>query len=85
MAAIKAEDVRTSFLFVCDMNGHHQERLGSTTANHDGGFAFDFATVSGYDQLVVGSSHAHGLTLMPGTHYDFLDSALVSLPSGKNG
>ena len=24
MAAVQAEDVRTSFLFVCDLNGHHQ-------------------------------------------------------------
>ena len=25
MAAVQAEDIRTSFLFVGDMNGHHQE------------------------------------------------------------
>ena len=28
MAAVQAEDVRASFLFVCDLNGHHQEWLG---------------------------------------------------------
>ena len=47
MAAVQAEDVRASFLFVGDLNGHHQEWLGSTTTN----------------QLVVGPTHAHGGTL----------------------
>ena len=36
-----------SFLFVGDLNGHHQEWLGSTTTNHHGVAAFDFAIVSG--------------------------------------
>ena len=54
MAAVKAEDVRASFLFVGDLNGHHQEWLGSTTTNSHGVAAFDFATVSGCYQLVVG-------------------------------
>ena len=46
-----------------DLNGHHQEWLGSTTKNRHGVAAFDFATVSGCDQLVVGSIHARGGTL----------------------
>ena len=54
MAAVQAEDIRASFLFVGDLNGHHQEWLGSTTTNRHGVAAFDFATVSGCDQLVVG-------------------------------
>ena len=29
IAAVQAEDVRASFLFVGDLNGHHQEWLGS--------------------------------------------------------
>ena len=33
MAAMQAEDVRASFLFVGDLNGHHQEWLGSTTTS----------------------------------------------------
>ena len=43
MAALQPEDVHASFLFVCDLNGHHQDRwvlqprivmtLGSTTSN----------------------------------------------------
>ena len=63
MAAVQAEDVRASFLFVGDLNGHHQEWLGSTTTNRHGVAAFDFATVSGCHQLVVGPTHAPGGTL----------------------
>ena len=47
MAAVQAADVHASFLFVGDLNGHHQEWLGSTTTNRHGVAAFDFATVSG--------------------------------------
>ena len=63
MAAVQAEDARASFLFVGDLNGHHQEWLGSMTTNRHGVAAFDFATVSGCDQLVVGPTHARGGTL----------------------
>ena len=63
MAAVQAEDVRASCLFVGDLNGHHQEWLGSTTTNRHGVTAFDFATVSFCDQLVVGPTHARGGTL----------------------
>ena len=37
--------------------------MGSTTLNRHGVAAFDFATVSGCDQLVVGPTHARGGTL----------------------
>ena len=63
MAAVQAKDARTSFLFVGDLNGHHQEWLGSTTTNRHRVVAFDFATVSGCDQLVVGPTLARGGTL----------------------
>ena len=63
MAAMQTEDIRASFLFVGDLNGHHQEWLGSTTTNRHGVVAFYFATVSGFDQLVVGPTHARGGTL----------------------
>ena len=63
MAAVQAEDVSASFQFVGDLNGHNQEWLGSTTTNCHGVAAFDFATVSGCDQLVVGPTHARGGTL----------------------
>ena len=54
MAAVQAEDVRASFLFVDDLNGHHQEWLGSATTNSHG------VAVSGCDQLVVGPTYARG-------------------------
>ena len=40
-----------------------KEWLGFTTADRHGVAAFDFAPVSGCDQLVVGPTHAHGGTL----------------------
>ena len=45
MAAVQAEDVRASFLFVSDLNGHYQEWLESTTTNRHGVAAFDFASL----------------------------------------
>ena len=36
MAAVQAEDARASFLFVGDLNGHHQEWLGSMITNRHG-------------------------------------------------
>ena len=62
MAAVQTEDIRAPFLFVGDLNGHHQELLGSTSTNRHGVAAFEFATVSGCDQLVVGLTHAHSGT-----------------------
>ena len=63
MAAVQAEDIHASFLFVDDLNGHHQELLGSITTNLYCVAAFDFETVSGCDQLAVGPTHARDGTL----------------------
>ena len=63
MADVQAEDVRSSFLFVGDLNGHHQDWLGSTTINRQGVAEFDFETVSSCDQLVVGPTNARGGTI----------------------
>ena len=63
MAAVQAEDIRASFLFVDDLNGHHKEWLGSTTPNRHVVASLDFATVSCCDQLVVCPTHAPGGTL----------------------
>ena len=63
MAAVQTENVLASFLLVGDLDDHHQEWLGSTTTNRHGVAAFDFATVSGCDQLVVGPTYARGGTL----------------------
>ena len=64
MAAVQAEDVRAFFLFVGDLNGHHQEWLGSTITNRHGVAAFDFATVSGCDQLVGAQLLKHNYYLL---------------------
>ena len=55
MTAVQADYVLAAFLFVGDLNGQYQERLGPKTTNRHGVAAFDFATVSGCDQLVVGN------------------------------
>ena len=60
MVAVQAEDVRASFLFVGDLNGHHREWLGHESSRCCSLF---FATVSGCDQLVVGPNHGRGGTL----------------------
>ena len=46
MAAVQAENVLASFLFVGDLNAHHQKWFGSKATNRHGVAAFDFATVS---------------------------------------
>ena len=63
MAAAQAEDMRASFLFVGDFNGHHQECWGFTTRNRHGVADIDFVTVSDCDQLVVGPTNTRGGTL----------------------
>ena len=50
MAAVQAEDVRESFLSLGDLNGHHQEWLGSITTT-----VLEFQPLtSSFDQLFVG-------------------------------
>ena len=85
MADVQAADARASFLFVCDLNGHHQEWLGSTTTNHHGVEALDFATVSGCDQLVIGLTHARGGTLdLLMTDVPHLVLVAVVVPLGRS-
>ena len=61
-----------------------QEWLGSTMTNSHGVAAFDFATVSGCDQLVVGPTHARGgiLDLLITDVPDLIQVAVVA-PLGK--
>ena len=85
MAGVKAADALASFLFVGDLNGHHQEWLGSTTTNRRGVAALDFATVSGCDQLVIGPTHARGGTLdLPMTDVPDLVRVAVVAPLGSS-
>ena len=77
MAAVQAEDVSASLMFVDDLNGHHQEWLGSTTTNRNG-------TVSGCDQLVVGPTNARAGTLdLPMTDVSDLVRVALVAPRGK--
>ena len=62
-----------------DLNGHHQEWSGSTTTNGYGVGAFDLATVSGCDQLVVGPTHARGETRLDLLMTDVPDLVGVSV------
>ena len=84
MAALQAEDVHASFLFVGDLNGYHQEWLGSAMTNSHGVAAFDFMTVSVCGQLVVGPTYARGgiLDLMIDVA-DFIRVAVVA-PIGNS-
>ena len=62
------------------LNGHYQEWLGFTMTKSHGVAAFDFATVSGCDQLVVGLTHAHGgiLDLLMTDVPDLIQVAVVA-------
>ena len=84
MAVVQAEEVHASFLFVGDLNGYHQEWLGSTTTNRHGVAAFDFATVFGCNQLVVGLTHACGGTLDLMTDVPFVVRVSVVAPIGNS-
>lgn len=53
IAAVQADDVCASFLFLGDLNCHNQEWLGSMATNLHNVASFDFITVFGWDQLVV--------------------------------
>ena len=85
LAIVQAADVCASFLFVCDLNGNHQEWFGSTITNHHGVAAFDFATVPGCDHLVVGLTHPCGGTLhLLMTDVPYLVWVFVVAPIGNS-
>ena len=86
MSAVQPDYLRASFLFVGNLNGRHQEWLGSTTTNSHGVGAIDLATVSGSDQLVVGPTHARGGTLdLLMTDVPDLVRVTVVAPIGNSG
>ena len=69
-----------------ELNGHHQEWLGSITTNRHGVAASDFTTVSGCDQLVVGPTHPRGGTLdLLITDVPGLVRVAVVAPIGNSG
>ena len=67
---MQAGDIRASFLFVSDLNAII--RCGWVLHRH-GVAAFDFSTLSGCYQFVVGPTHARGKTL------DFLMTVVPDL------
>ena len=82
---MQAEDVRASFLFVSDLNGHHQEWLGSTIMNRHEVAVFDFASASSCYQYFVGLTHARGLTLdLRMTDFPDLVRVAVVAPLGNS-
>ena len=60
---MQAVDVHTLVLFMGGLNGHHHKWLGTTTTDCHGVADINFAIVSGCDQLVIITMHAHGGTL----------------------
>ena len=78
MAVMQAEDIFAYLQFAGDLNGYHQEWLGYTTTNRHGVAVFDFATVSGCDQLVAVPAHVRRRTL------DLLVRVAVVAPIGDS-
>ena len=61
MASIQSVDSKASFLFVGDLNAHHQEWLGSVSPTNGNGLAaLDFSNLSGCEQLIQGPTHNSG-------------------------
>ena len=51
---------RNFFLFIGNVNAHHEERLGSPTTNLHGSAARDFVSSSGFQQMVTEPTHIDG-------------------------
>ena len=59
IAKVQSVDRKASFLFVGDVNAHHEEWLGSSMMNH-GRAARHFASSSGCEQMVTECTHIDG-------------------------
>ena len=58
MSEIQELDRKSSFIFVGDLNAHHQEWLKSVSpTDRHGNAAFDFANLSGCSQLIKEPTH----------------------------
>ena len=60
MAKVQSDDKKASFLFVGDVNAHHEEWLVSSTTAVHGRAALDFVSSSGCEQMVTEPTHIHG-------------------------
>lgn len=69
MASMQLTDNKSSFIFISDFNAHHCEWLNSTHAFSLA--AYNFAILSGYEQLVNNPTHVDG---------GCLDLTLIDLP-----
>ena len=63
LAKVQSVGKNASFLFVGDVNAHHEEWLGSSTTNLHGRAARDFVSSSGYEQMVTEPTHIDGRVL----------------------
>ena len=60
-ASIQQNEIRSSFLFLGDFSAHHREWLNSISPTDRHGLrAYDFSSVSGFDQLVSEPTHVSG-------------------------
>ena len=59
-AKVHPVDRKAFFLFVADVNAHHEEWLMSSTANLQGRSARDFASSSGCEPIVSEPTHTNG-------------------------
>ena len=85
MAVVQENDVKATFVIVGDFNAHHQQ--WSTNGNTDarGRAAFDFATLSGTDQVISGPTHREGNCLdLLFTDVPGLVSASIGTPVGRS-
>ena len=60
IAKVQSVYRKTSFLFVGDVNAHHEKWLGSSTTNVQGRAAHDFASSLDCEQVVTEPTHIEG-------------------------
>ena len=60
MTIVQSVDRKASFLYVGDMNPHHEKWPGSSTMTLHNGAARGFALSSGYEQLITEFTHSDG-------------------------
>ena len=63
MAKVQFVDRKAPFLFIGDVNAHHEKWLGSSTTYPHGRAARDFASSSGCKQMVTEPTHINEAAL----------------------
>ena len=72
ISKVQFVDRKASFLFVNDVNAHHEEWLGSSTTKLHGRAARDFATLLGCEQMIADPTYVDG---------SMLDLVLTDVPN----